>query len=156
MRLWTVSGKECEIIQTGQSSIQSAVLSLNNHFIVSGSTDGSVRLWDLETKGAQELAKLDVQVRDLSFSSCGLYIETDRGVLDLGASGFRLIPSSLSESDSTNALFVTQDWLLSGSTNVLWLPEEYYSTCIATSGSHIAIGHSSGAVSFIAVDSFLV
>ncbi|KAF7514985.1 hypothetical protein PCG10_004179 [Penicillium crustosum] len=149
MRLWTRSGTTREIIETGKSPIHSAALSPSNRFIVSSSTNGSFRIWDLKTKLFQELGKFDVQVGDLSFSSCGRYIETDRGVLDLDAFGLPFISFSPSESGFTNALFITEDWLLSGWTNILWLPEEYYSTCMATSGSHVAIGHFSGAISFI-------
>ncbi|KAJ5722922.1 vegetative incompatibility protein HET-E-1 [Penicillium malachiteum] len=151
MRLWTRSGTTHRIIKTGKLAVQSAAISPNNRFIVSCSTDGSVQLLDLETESVQELAKFDVQIRDLSFSGCGRYIETDRGVLDLDAFPLPFMSFPSSDTDSTDALFVTQSWLLSGMTNILWLPEEYSSTCVATSGSHIAIGHSSGAISFIRV-----
>ncbi len=46
-------------------------------------------------------------------------------------------------------LYISENWLAEGTTNLLWLPSSYRPTCEATCGGIIALGHSSGGLSIL-------
>jgi hypothetical protein len=48
-----------------------------------------------------------------------------------------------------HTLSVSNDWVAEGRTNILWLPPEYRATCIAIWNRIVALGHSSGRISFL-------
>ena len=88
--------------------------------IVSGSWDETVRRWDAAT-GQQLLPALEGKTEEV-------------GSLVL----------------STNStLHVSGNWLVEGTTNLLWLPPGYRPTCQATWGGIIALGHLSGRLSIL-------
>lgn len=86
-------------------------------------------------------------IRRVSFSHCGRYVETDRGVLDIASFS---VPSSLNLS-CPNTIFVTREWLKRDMISLVWFPEEHHATSVATLGEVIVIGHASGMISFIYV-----
>jgi hypothetical protein len=73
-----------------------------------------------------------------SSSSDGLYLETDRGQLNI---------SSL-QSNSIQELFVKETWVTHKMWNVLWLPSEYRGTCSTVRSNVLALGQASGCVTF--------
>jgi len=92
--------------------------------IVSGSRDTDVRRWDAAT-GQQLLPALEGHtgwVNSVAFSPDGKQIPTLR---------------------------VSENWLVEGTTNVLWLPPGYRPNCEATWGGVIALGYQSRGVSIL-------
>jgi hypothetical protein len=47
------------------------------------------------------------------------------------------------------ALFVANDWVVEGGSNILWLPPDYRPTCEAAWNKVIVLGHSSGRISIL-------
>lgn len=92
------------------------------------------------------MLKLDVEARTLNFSSCGRYIETDRGILDVS-----LISSTTPfiSMNGPSTLFASKQWLKKGSEDILWLPDEYHATCVTAQADTIVLGHASGSISFV-------
>jgi WD40 repeat protein len=148
IRLWSKGGEACGIIKSDGLQVNSVAFSPDRKLVVSCSMDATVRLWDSEIRSARGLLRPGVVIRKVSFSSCGRYIETDRGVLDIRLFTFSAPSLPLS---SSHTRFVTQDWLTRDTENVIWLPEEYYPTDLATRAGAIVMGHSSGRISFIYV-----
>jgi len=46
------------------------------------------------------------------------------------------------------SLQVLNYWIVEGDTNILWLHPDYRETCLVTWNKSLAIGHSSGRISF--------
>jgi hypothetical protein len=93
----------------------------------------------------QESRTVDTVIRNLSFSSSGQYLKTDRGVLDLS---FLLLNISFS-SEYLLPLFVSNNWITVEEENIIWLPPNYRATCVAVWNGIVVLGHSSGGVSFL-------
>lgn len=88
-------------------------------------------------------------VRKLSFSSDDSYLETDRGLLDIGS----LSPSSISSlPKAAHHVFVKGRWIAHGLERFLWLPSDYRATCAAVHGNVLVLGHASGRVTVIGFD----
>ncbi|KAI0884183.1 vegetative incompatibility protein HET-E-1 [Annulohypoxylon maeteangense] len=147
IRFWSKLGAGTGVIRD-TLPINSACFSPDSQLMASCSIDGTIRLWDPISKSAVGSLNVGTVVRNLSFSSCGQYLETDRGVLNIASFN---IPSSSSLFSSTRpySLFVTHDWLRRDMENALWLPNEYHATDVATWGNLIVLGHSTGSISFI-------
>jgi WD40 repeat protein len=87
---------------------------------VSGSRDETVRLWDAATGALlQTLEGHSDSVTSVAFSP-------DNKLLSV--------------------LQVTNNWVMEGDTNILWLPPDYREICSATWNRSLAIGHSSGRI----------
>ncbi|KAI1458975.1 vegetative incompatibility protein HET-E-1 [Annulohypoxylon moriforme] len=147
IRFWSKSGVLTGVIKDALP-VNSACFSPDSQLMASCSIDKTVRLWNPNTKSTVGSLNVGEIVRKLSFSSCGQYLETDRGVLNIGS--FR-IPSSSSSLSSTRpySLFVSRDWLRRDLENAVWLPNEYHATDVAAWGNLIVMGHSTGSISFI-------
>jgi hypothetical protein len=104
----------------------------------------TVRLWDADTRTARGTLTVDTLIRNLSFSSLGQYLKTDRGVLDLS---FLLL--NISSSEYLLPLFVSDNWVTIEEENIIWLPPNYRATCVAVWNGIVVLGHSSGSVSFL-------
>ncbi|KAH7408977.1 hypothetical protein BKA64DRAFT_639296 [Cadophora sp. MPI-SDFR-AT-0126] len=87
-----------------------------------GSRDKTVRLWDATIGALQQTLE--------------------------GYSGWvRSVASS--PDGKAYSLLVSNEWIREGEINILWLPPEYRATSIAIWNSSVALGHSSGNVSFL-------
>ena len=90
---------------------------------MSGSDDGTVRLWDAATGAVlQTLEGHSGSVSSVAFSPDSKVVLT---------------------------LSVSNDWVAEGRTNILWLPPEYRATCQAVWNEIIVLGHSSGRISIL-------
>jgi WD40 repeat protein len=85
--------------------VWSVAFSRDGQQIVSGSYDRTVRLWDAATGTLQQILEgYTASVDSVAFSPDG-----------------GLSPS----------LYVKEDWLINGTTNMLWLPSDYRPSCQA-------------------------
>jgi hypothetical protein len=90
----------------------------------------TVRLWDAGIGAARGTLTVDTVIQNLSFSSSGQYLKTDKGVLDLS---FLLLNIS-SSSEYLLPLFVSDNWVTVEEENIIWLPPNYRAICVATQG----------------------
>ena len=109
-----------------------------------GSRDSTVRLWDAATGAPLQTLELGTVIQDLSFSSSGEHLKTDREVLD--ASSLKV---SLDSSEQLLTLFISDNWVAEEGENILWLPPDYRATCVAVWNGIIVLGHVSGGISFL-------
>lgn len=80
------------------------------------------------------------------FSAAGDYLETDRGVIDVG-----IFSACIDTQDIQYIHYVTEEWLLSNSESILWIPQAHRASCVAVVRDVVIMGHASGAISFIQV-----
>ena len=165
IRTWDVArgGAPCGVVIAENSDLSPvccAALSPDMRLIAScGSARNAVSLWDRTTGALQGSIPTDATIRSLSFSLCGRYLESDRGVLDIGPlsrmryyTPAETLPSDMNAIRS-NSVFVARDWVQKGGQNAIWLPEEYRATSVATRENAVVLGHRSGGLTFITMSS---
>jgi hypothetical protein len=87
--------------------------------------------------------------QELSFSSDGHYLDTDRGRLPVDPLGGSIISPQSNRKGTEKGIFVNGAWVVQGKKDVLWLPSDYRATCVAIWNDVQAIGHASGHVSVL-------
>ncbi|KAI0896280.1 vegetative incompatibility protein HET-E-1 [Annulohypoxylon nitens] len=146
IRFWSKSGAGSGIIRDTHP-VNSASFSADGQ-LMAYSIDETIKLWNMSTKSTMSSHNVSSVVRKLSFSTSGRYLNTDRGILDVGSFDSASSPPPPSSFRSF-PLFVTRDWLRRDMNNAIWLPNEYHATDVATWGNLVVIGHSTGAISFV-------
>jgi WD40 repeat protein len=102
------------------------------------SEDETVRLWDAVTGAAlRTLGGHSNSVTSVAFSPDGkpydkVTLETLSDLLE-----------------QLHCLSVSNDWVVEGSRNILWLSPDYRATCVAVWNGIVLLGHSSGSISFL-------
>jgi WD40 repeat protein len=147
VRLWDAKTGAVRRTLEGHSNwVNAVVFSPDGQLVASASRDRTVRLWDAKTGAAQRRLNVDTIVRSPSFFSCGRHLQANNRVLDIV-----FFPSSTTSysSECLHGLYVGNDWVTEEMENILWLPPDYRGTYAAIRNGVVALGSSSGRVSFL-------
>lgn len=107
------------------SVVRAVAVSHDGRFIVSGSNDKTVRIWDAATGAERGVLPIGTSLRHLSFFSCGQHLFTDRGSLQL----------PLSNCQCGRHVFATKSWITKGGDDLLYLHPDYQDSFGLLSGS---------------------
>jgi WD40 repeat protein len=130
----------------GHSDVVKAVqFSPDGSKLASASHDNKVTMWDLNTNLPDQTIDVGGRMSDLAFSPDGFYLKTNTGSFKLKSA----VGVSQDENTCSIHLQVDEDWVLQHGHRTIWLPPELRPVACATSVFGIvALGHSSGAISF--------
>jgi hypothetical protein len=100
------------------------------------------QLQDLKTTGI---------VEKIFFNPTGLHLETDNEIIDFTGALYERTGDPL-PLPMPSGIHAENNCVLYGKQVVLWRPQDYYGDCADSRGGIIALGNTSGGVSFIRID----
>ncbi|KAJ5225252.1 hypothetical protein N7468_006477 [Penicillium chermesinum] len=161
MVLWNLAPDPTgRVMESYQGAGNLATFSPNGQWIVSSTSDDSVlQVWDVETGSLLQSWDLGIPVKELRFSRDGSSLLTELGSFNV-SSNWQTDPSTMPPVKMEIAIENGQ-WVILQGQKALWLPLEFRPTNLhsggklsgvhifTTEGNKLAIGHSSGRVSFM-------
>jgi WD40 repeat protein len=117
--------------------------------VASASHDETVRLWNSATGAALQTLDVGGSIWTLTFSSDELYLNTDRGRLNIGCLSWNRVPL---QPNALWDIFMQEAWVTHNMERVLWLPSDYRAKCSAIQSNILVLGHASGSVTFVEFD----
>jgi uncharacterized protein with WD repeat len=168
VRLWdAITGATLQTLEGHSDWVSSVTFSPDGKQVMSGSGDKTVRLWDAVTGAAlQTLKGHSDSVYSVSFSPDGKQVVSGSGnktvrLWDTVIGAALQTLEGYLDSDSVNSvaflpdgniartLFTSNNWVVEGGSNLLWLPPAYRAICKAVWNETIVLGHSSGRISIL-------
>ena len=105
----------------------------------------TIKVWDIKTGAVQQNIEIDTEISRISFSKCGPYLETDKGLVR--------IPSSSDDTPRGQRpacnIFLRERWVVRHGEDLLWLPPNYRVTYVIIPSNVVVLGHTSGGVTFL-------
>ena len=151
--------------------VKSVAFSPDSKQVVSGSSDGTVRLWDASTGALQQTLQQTLEghidlvwVNSVAFSPDSKQVVSGSSdcTIRLWDAGTGALQQTLEgHTDSVESvaflpdgkllptLLISNDWVIEGRQKILWLPPECRTSCIAVRKQSLVLGYLSGRVSII-------
>jgi WD40 repeat protein len=146
VKLWDVaSGQACSTLEGHADYVTSVGFSPDGKLAVSAARD-SIKIWDVH----QQIISQDIHAGGYNQHSglAGLpYLQSN---LDLHK--IALVRACLAPARPSSLLYVTDEWVMWNSRNILWLPPDYRPSCSAVCKDTLVLGHASGRVTFMTFD----
>ena len=144
IRLWVASsGAALQTLECHSSLINAVAFSPNGKLLASGSSHKTVKPWDAGLGAMLQTLEVDAAVHTLSFSSDGTYVQANRRPL---YTTFIFDGRAVSRRNLPRSVFIKEQWAGLYMENLLWLPSDQRSSCIAIHESIVGFGYLSGRV----------
>ncbi|KAJ6025071.1 hypothetical protein N7540_005868 [Penicillium herquei] len=149
VRLWdTATGALQQTLKGhGHSGwIRSVAFSPNGALLASSSSDQTIQLWNTATGTLQQNLVGVRSVADIIFDQDGSYLTTNLASLTFHSVSENHDPSP---NDKCLEIGIIGHWIMFNGKKALWLPPGSRPSCSAISSELLALGHSSGRISFL-------
>jgi hypothetical protein len=147
VRLWNTDTGQCGLTLEGHNeTIRTVAFSHDGLGLVSASEKGTLRFWDTRKGECKQTLQVGMAITKLYFTADGQYLQTNKGLLPLGADAFIMVPN---QAQSPGKFLVKKDWITQDGENLVWLPRDYRATCWASHNDLLVLGHESGQVTFL-------
>jgi WD40 repeat protein len=146
IKLWDAStGALRNTLKGHKDWVTLVAFSPDGQTLASGSHDSTIKLWDILTGQVLDTTIAGGYISRISFSEDGLLLQTNRGAF----SNYPLLRVKSNTTTSLVEIAISASWISWKGRYLLWLPPEYRSNIVAVHNSSVALGQSSGRITFI-------